>query len=221
MTHTLTIQSIEPLARNVRAYRFEKPEGFSFTPGQATDVAVMKEGWEEEERPFTFTSLPDDDHLEFMIKSYPDHDGVTEQIGMLEQGDKLRIGDPWGTIEEKGEGTFIAGGAGMTPFVSILRDLRAKNKLDGYRLFLANKTRADIFPAELLLSLSELDVTHVLSEEQTSTHPYGRIDRDFLEPRIEDTSQHFYVCGPDPMVEDITKTLKDLGADPDGLVFEE
>ncbi len=40
-----------------------------------------------------FTSLPDADHLEFTIKSYPDHDGVTEQIGQTRLGDRLVIGD--------------------------------------------------------------------------------------------------------------------------------
>lgn len=64
-------------------------------------------------------------------------------------------------------------------------------------------------------------VTHVLSDEETSEHAHGRINRNFLSAHIQDFSQRFYVCGPDAMVEDIDGTLKDLGADPDGLVYEE
>ena len=121
MTHTLTLQSISPVTHDTHHLVFDKPEGFSFTPGQAVDLSLDKDGWREEKRPFTFTSLPDEDTLQFVIKSYPEHDGVTEQIGKLQAGDKVLIEDPWGAIEDKGDGIFIAGGAGVTPFISILR----------------------------------------------------------------------------------------------------
>lgn len=66
-----------------------------------------------------------------------------------------------------------------------------------------------------------LYVMHVLSNEETSEHANGRLIRVFLRAHISDFSQHVYVCGPNAMVEDINAALKDLGADPDGLVFEE
>jgi ferredoxin-NADP reductase len=50
--------------------------------------------------------------------------------------------------------------------------------------------------------------------------PSGRIDRAFLKRHVSDFSQHFYVCGPDRMVADLKATLKDLGAEPDAVVFE-
>ena len=89
-------------------------------------VALDKDGWRDEQRPFTFTGLPDADRLEFVIKSYPSHDGVTEQIADLKPGDSVLIEDPWGAIEDKGPGTFIAGGAGITPFIAILRARHAR-----------------------------------------------------------------------------------------------
>ena len=117
------------VTHNVRRIRLEKPDDYNFTPGQATEVAIDKEGWRDEKRPFTFTSLNSDPWLEFVIKVYPDHDGVTEQIGQLQKGDSLIIEDLWGAIEYKGEGTFIAGGAGVTPFIAIFRDLARKGEL--------------------------------------------------------------------------------------------
>lgn len=221
MSYTLPIQEITPLACNVHSYKLPRPDGFTFTPGQACDVAIAENGWKHEKRPFTFTSLPHQDYLEFMIKSYHDHDGVTDQLPKLSSGDALTISDPWGTIEHKGKGTFIAGGAGITPFVAILRDLQRNGNMAGHQLFFANKAREDIFPTDLLDDMDGLAVTHVLSKEQTSEHAHGRIDKDFLIAHIQDFSQHFYVCGPDAMVEDINSVLKDLGADPNGLVFEE
>lgn len=221
MTHRLKIAAITPLARNVFQYDLEKPEGLVFEPGQAVDVSIGKEGWEDEKRPFTFTSLPCDDRLQFMIKSYPDHGGVTEQLARLIVGDMLIIDEPFGTIAHRGEGTFIAGGAGVTPFIAILRDLERQGRLAGHRLLLANRTERDIFPQAELDAMAGLDVTHILSEEQGTQHETGRIDRAFLERSIDDLSQKFYVCGPPQMVEDVNDALKQLGAEPDGLVFEE
>ena len=157
MIHRLKITAITPLARNVFQYDLEKPEGLVFEPGQAVDVSIGKEGWEDEKRPFTFTSLPCDDRLQFMIKSYPDHGGVTEQLARLIVGDMLIIDGPFGTIAHRGEGTFIAGGAGVTPFIAILRDLQRQGRLAGHRLLLANRTERDIFPQAELDAMAERD----------------------------------------------------------------
>jgi len=60
MQHSLTITSIQSVTHNVRQYRLEKPEGFHFEAGQATEVSIDKDGWRDEKRPFTFTCLNDD-----------------------------------------------------------------------------------------------------------------------------------------------------------------
>jgi len=113
------IKSHEYLNHNVLQITTEKPDGYQFTSGQATDVAINQENWKDEKRPFTFTNLPTDDHLQFTIKIYSSHDGVTEQLSKLKVGDELTIGEVYGTIQYKGKGTFLAGGAGITPFLAI------------------------------------------------------------------------------------------------------
>ncbi|MEO8414268.1 MAG: flavodoxin reductase, partial [Ginsengibacter sp.] len=80
----------------------------------------------EEKRPFTFTSLNENPYLEFTIKRYEDHHGITDKMHQLMPGDELIISDVWGAIEYKGPGYFIAGGAGITPFISILRQLHVE-----------------------------------------------------------------------------------------------
>src|SRR6185295_6519631 len=99
--HIVRIKHIEPVTHDVRRYQFEKPPGYSFHPGQATEVAINKEGWKEERRPFTFTSLNDDPYLEFTIKSYSDHAGVTNELSKLKVGDELIIHDVWGRLNIK------------------------------------------------------------------------------------------------------------------------
>ncbi|WP_300533169.1 FAD-binding oxidoreductase, partial [uncultured Mameliella sp.] len=145
MTYKIELQSVDRLTHDVRRLTFEKPAGYDYAPGQATDFALDRDGWREEQRPFTFTSLPDEERLEFVIKSYPEHDGVTEQIADLQPGEKVLIGDPWGAIEDKGDGVFIAGGAGVTPFISILRKkLADKGTLEGNTLIFSNQCEGDI-----------------------------------------------------------------------------
>jgi len=220
MSEKVEIKQVTNVTHDVRQFRLEKPQGFDFEPGQATSVRVDKDGWREEERPFTFTSLPDWDDLEFTIKVYPDHHGVTEQVGQLQSGDALLIDEPWGTIQYRGPGTFIAGGAGVTPFIAILRALAADDNLDGHRLIFSNKTEADIILRDEFDAMSNLAKTYVLTKEQKAQFGYGRIDERFLEENISDFSQHFYVCGPEKMVANINEALEGLGAKPDSLVFE-
>ena len=132
------------VTHDVKRFRVEKPEGYSFIPGQATEVSINTPELKDEKRPFTFTCLNREPYLEFTIKIYPSHNGITNELGKLNPGAELIIRDVWGAISYKGKGVFIAGGAGITPFISIFRDLRTKNEISGNTLIFANKTKADI-----------------------------------------------------------------------------
>jgi ferredoxin-NADP reductase len=219
MTHTLKILSITPVTHNVHCLRLEKPTDYSYIPGQATEVAINKPGWTEQKRPFTFTSLNDDPYLEFTIKSYTDHDGVTNQIGMLKAGDELILDDAWGAIEYKGEGYFIAGGAGITPFIAILRQLHKDGTLADNKLFFSNKTTADIIYKEELGALLGDNAVFIITDK-SSDKQAGYIDAAFIATHVQDFSKHFYVCGPDPMIQAINDILVAKGAAPDAVVFE-
>lgn len=219
--NAITIRSIIPLTPDVRRYTCDKPEGFSFEPGQATEVAVDADDWRDQTRPFTFTSLPGDPQLEFTIKSYPEHDGVTEQLGRLTEGDRLLIGDAWGAITDKGPGTFIAGGAGVTPFIAILRKRQVSGDLDGCHLVFSNATEADIILREELSSMTGLRTTFLVTDQPDSPLSSERLDESLLRQLVDDTDQRFYVCGPPPMVDDVTAALEAMGADADGITLED
>ncbi|EBA07690.1 FAD-binding oxidoreductase [Sagittula stellata] len=222
MTHTLTLQSISPVTRDTHHLVFDKPEGFAFTPGQAVDLSLDKDGWREEKRPFTFTSLPDEDTLQFVIKSYPEHDGVTEQIGKLQAGDKVLIEDPWGAIEDKGDGIFIAGGAGVTPFIAILRKkLQDKGTLEGNTLVFSNQTEADIILKDEFDAMPGLAVVYTVTDEPDSGYARGQVDASFLKDLVEVKGDVVYVCGPDGMVEALPREVAELGVPKDHVVTEE
>ena len=222
MSHKLSLKQIRPITHDVNELTFDRPDGYDFTPGQATDFALDRDGWRDEKRPFTFTSLPDTEHLQFTIKSYPSHSGVTEQIGQMQAGDDVLIEDPWGAIKDKGPGTFIAGGAGLTPFLSILRARQAEHgDLEGYRLIFSNKEEKDIILREELVRMPGLALDLLLSGEDTDGTHHGRVDADYLDNAGLDFSGTFYLCGPPPMEEDVAKLLTVRGVSDDRLVREE
>lgn len=222
MSYKVQIKDIQQVTHDVKQFTFEKPEGYEFVPGQATEVSIDKEGWRDKKRPFTFTSMNEDADLEFIIKVYPEHQGVTEQVGQLEVGDSFLIDDPWGTIQYKGPGVFLAGGAGVTPFIAILRKLHNEDELAENTLIFSNKTEKDIILKDEFRRMLGDNFINAIVDERTDKYIdlNGFIDKDFLSSHISNFNQPFYICGPKGFNQAMMKYLKELGADPEALVFE-
>jgi len=221
MSHTVKIISIIAVTHNVNHYQVDKPKGYKFTPGQATDLTINEPDWKDKKNPFTFTSLNSDPYLEFTIKSYADsEEGVTEHLSKLKPGDEFIISDAWGAIEYKGEGYFIAGGAGITPFIAILRQLYRDGKIGDNKLFFSNKTEDDFIMADELKLMLGDNAIFTTSNDNDGKGDHRRINAEFLKDEVSDFKKHFYVCGPDPMVKEIAETLEKLGAKADSVVFE-
>lgn len=221
MSHTVKIKSINQITHDVKQFNIEKPSGYDFTPGHATEVSINKEGWKDEKRPFTFTNLQESDDLQFTIKIYPDHDGVTEQLDKLNSGDELIIRDTWGAIEYKGPGYFIAGGAGITPYIAILRDLEKKGEAEGNHLIFSNKTDKDIILKEELDRILDGNTTYVITDQEDTNHKKAYLDKEFLKKEITDLDKRFYVCGPPEMTKEIESILKELGANTDSVQLDD
>ena len=221
MSYKVQIQNIGFINHDVLQIQTQKPEDYNFTPGQATEVAMDKKDWRNEKRPFTFTSLPDDGFLQFTIKVYPNHDGVTDMLQTLEQGEYLIIEDPWGAISYEGEGTFIAGGAGITPFIAIFKNLAKKHNLKGHKLLFANKREKDIILESEFNKWLGKDFKNILSDEKNPRHEYGHIDEDFIKNNSSSMNKKFYVCGPPPMMDSIMDSLNQLGVANQNIIRED
>ncbi|SMO45972.1 Ferredoxin-NADP reductase [Saccharicrinis carchari] len=220
-THTVRIKSIEKVTHDVLRIVSDKPSQYKFEPGQATSVAINKPDWKSKKRPFTFTSLPGDDHLEFIIKIYPQHKGVTNALLQLSTHDELLIEDPWGSINYKGEGVFIAGGAGITPFISIFKHLKAQNELANNQLIFANKTKADIIHAAEFEKMLGDNFINILSDEKTDQYAHGFITEHFIKKSITDLGKYFYVCGPPKMMKAVEDILNNLKVEKEHIIKEE
>ncbi len=222
MEHKIKILMTEFVTHDVKRFIVEKPEGYKFIPGQAADVSINKRKWKGEERPFTFACLNEDLVLEFVIKRY-EHRGVTDELHKLKSGDELIIKEPFGTINYHGKGVFIAGGAGITPFIAILRQLEKDGKLQGNTLIFSSKKQEEIILEKEFKNMFRENPENLiltLTQENRVGYESGRINEEFLRGKIKDFKQNFYICGPKEMVNDSKKTLKNLGADIQQIVFE-
>jgi len=222
MKHRTTILMTEFVTHDVKRFIVKKPALFSFTPGQGVELVIDQEKWREEEgRPFTPTSLEADEVLEFTIKRYPEHKGVTDKLHTLKAGDHLLMSDPFGTIAYRGPGVFIAGGAGITPFLSIFRQLAVAGTMAGQTLVFSNKTPADIICEKELRHYFGSRSHLICTRKKATGYENSRIDREYLQKILSDTKQYAYICGPDKFVEAVNTIVTELGFSAETIVYEE
>lgn len=218
--HIVRITGIKQITHDVRQFRVTKPDGYTFVPGQATSVSVNTPELRKKRKPFTFTGLNSDSFLEFIIKIYPSHNGVTGELDKLKQGDELVIGSVWGAITYKGRGLFIAGGAGITPFIAIFRHLRAEGTLQGNKLIFANRTRADIILESELKEMLGDAFINILSDEKDEEYATGFISAELIQANVNPDDKNFYLCGPPPMMEAVKQHLATLGIGENAITLE-
>lgn len=215
------IESIKHITHDVLQIITEKPKQYDFTAGQATKVSINNNDWKDKKESFTFTSIPTNDFLEFTIKTYPLHNGVTNQFLKLKKDDELILHSVFGSISYKEEGLFIAGGAGITPFISIFRYLKSVKQIGNNKLIFANKTKSDIILEKELKSLLGDNFINILSDEDVDGYEYGQISEDFIKANINAVVINtVYICGPPPMMEAVEKQLVHLKIDERQIIKE-
>jgi predicted ferric reductase len=185
----------------------------------------LKEHYEK--RPFTISSSPYDETLDFTIKLYGE---FTNALSKLKKDEEVIVEGPFGnfTIEDDEKNlVFIAGGVGVTPFISMIRERIHSRKRQKITLIYAAKTKEDIVFKEELDNIKEewFKKVYVLSQEKIEEEGYldGRINREIIE-RFVDTNEIkntiFYLCGPPQMVKDMKEILINIGIDKDNIKFE-
>ncbi len=219
-SYIVKVLATEYLTHNVKRVVTEKPAGYHYTPGQATDVSINRPGLESELRPFTFTSPVKADYLEFIIKIYKGHNGVTEKLADVVPGDELILHEVFGAIQYKGPGVFIAGGAGITPFIAIFRQLGATGAHPNNTLLFANHTTADIIlKDELKTFLGDRDIDIIRYPLQGEEKKI--LDKMLITTCAGDHATYYYICGPDQFTTDMIGMLHELNVDDQFIVFEQ
>ena len=139
----------------------------------------------------------------------------------LDISDEFLIHEPFGKIQYEGEGYFIAGGAGVTPFISILRKLHSEDRLGKNKLLFNNKTRNDIIHEDEFRKMLGDNFINILSDERSEEYEFGHFSVPFFKKYVEDFDKKFYVCGPPEMIDSVKLQLKDLGVKDDNIIIDE
>jgi ferredoxin-NADP reductase len=207
--------------------RMEKPEDFDFKPGQWGYFTIQAETGSVS-RALSFSSSPTEPHLEF-TKRMSGSD-FCESLEEIRTGDRLSFTGPMGNLVYEGglpKVTFLAGGIGITPIRSILKNA-IDRKITGEKyLIYGNLNIEEAAFSEEIRQWEEADhglkVIHVLLDPHEGWDGFsGFIDSAIIEASVPDLPrQTFYVSGPPPMVKAVTSHLDDLGIHRDRVYMEE
>ena len=130
-------------------------------------------------------------------------------------GDRFRMSEPTGefhyeTLRDKKQIVCIAGGAGITPFISMARSMADKDEPYEMILFYGARDEAHLaYQAELdeLCQKTGLRVVYVLSDEEKSGFAHGFITADLMEQFVDIKECTFFLCGPKAMYDFIDSQL--------------
>lgn len=224
--HTYRVERVIQETPNIWTVQF-KPHLTHFEPGQFMILRLILNGAVSEPHPFTIASSPTQDTLAVSIKSAGD---FTAKISQVKPGDYAYIDAPYGRFSflnfpKAEKSVFIAGGIGITPFISMLRYMRDKGINNDVLLLWGNRNPQDIaFRGEmdqLGKQLSRLQVVHVLSESAGWDGETGFITAGLIQKYGGDLKEkEFFLCGPPIMMKLVLRELKTLNVPQTRIHFE-
>jgi ferredoxin-NADP reductase len=231
--HEVTLQSRESVAEGTQAFHFTRPEGFNFKPGQAIDLIL----------PSLEGSNPDAAKHAFSIVNAPGEPGLTiatrmrpsafkRALGELKPGDKAKVDGPFGSLTLHKDATrdalFIAGGIGITPFMSIVRHAASGNDARRRVLIYSNHRPEDAaFLGELESSAGAgFRLVPTMTAMHRSASQWAgesrRMDAAMVKKAIEGLNRPIaYLAGPPDMVAAAKEVLVAAGIDEDDIRAEE
>ena len=178
--------------------------------------------------PFTISNSPKKEELCFTIKLAG---RFTKALSELKKGEEVIIDGPFGifTIEDLGKDlVFIAGGVGITPFMSIIKDRMEDNNTQNIVLLYGSKTKEDIIYAEQLNSIKKdwFKKVYILSDDYSffKTYEYetGYINKEIIKKYVKNINNSlFYICGPELMKNNLKKILNKLGVNKQNIKIED
>jgi len=238
--HRLAVRDLRRETADAVSMTFAIPDeltaDYAFAPGQYLTLRTTMDG-EEVRRSYSICSGPDDHELRIAVKRVDGGAFSSYAIEELKSGDELDVMTPtgrFGVAHVPGEARVhvgFAAGSGITPILSIVRGILAREPGSRFFLFYGNRATNGILFREALEELKDrfmgrLSVFHVLSqEEQDLPILHGRLDRAKVEVLLRAmvpaaSVDHVFVCGPVAMSEEIEAACHGLGIAPERVHVE-
>jgi ring-1,2-phenylacetyl-CoA epoxidase subunit PaaE len=238
--HRLAVSDLRREASDAVSMTFAIPGelagDYAFTPGQYLTLRTMLDG-EEVRRSYSICSGPDDGEIRIAVKKVDGGAFSSWAAEDLKCGDELDVMTPTGRFglvppaDRARVHVGFAAGSGITPILSIVKGVLAREPGSRFFLFYGNRTTDSILFLEALEELKDrfidrLSIFYVLSgEEQDIPILYGRLDGDKVRVLLRalvpaGSVDHAYICGPLGMSEDIEATCRELGIGQDRIHVE-
>lgn len=209
------------------------PDGFtSRKAGQYLLLKIFQEDAWSEAHPFTITSRPGDDYLKITVKKIG---GFTKALHSINPPVNVQVSGPHGiygkTIDQWRKIVFIAGGIGITPFISLLMHLDERRSTAQIRLFWAVNKWEEYFSLAILKEYSSrlnLKIVLVALEFPDDKSEYGPnlvwkrgyLTTEILEEMSELNDAALYMCGSENMQKYVFSQIKELGLLPENVETE-
>jgi predicted ferric reductase len=216
-----TIDEIKPMGGGITEITLKTTgKSMKFGPGQFVFISFRDPGVSREFHPFTISSPPSESGLRLSIKSLGDY---TEKLKGLKEGSAAKIEGPFGRFSYKNYANksqvWIAGGIGITPFLSMARSLKGD---EGYSIdiyYCVKSENEAVFLKELQdIASRNKDLNVILSCSDRD----GRINAGMIEKSSRVTEGRVvFICGPPPMMASLKKQFISLGVPKKDVITEE
>ncbi len=209
---------IIPRTPDVNSYRFPRPAELSYKPGQFFFV-TLKQGDKELTHHFSFSSSPTEKEFFEFTKKLTDSE-YSSALKAAKAGDWARIDAPYGQFTFEGEYpkiALLAGGIGVTPFISICKNATDKGLQSDITLFLGCRTPDDIPFRRELEAMQQANKNLKLHFVVNQPSPdwkgaTGIITAEMIQKELPDYKDNiFYCCGPPGMVAAMEKLIDGIG----------
>jgi ferredoxin-NADP reductase len=229
------LAAVDRVADDAAAFTFELPQVMDFVPGQNCDFTLINPRYEDDEgsvRTFTIASSPAD-QPRLTVATRLTGSAFKRSLIDMGPGAEVDIDGPAGSFTLRHnagqQAVFMAGGIGITPFHSILKDASERQLPLRFVLLYANRTPGSTaFLAELEArkrQLHQFVLAPTVDEVPAGAkwdYERGRIDAAFVSRHVVDVSMAmFYVAGPEAFVAAMSPVLEEAGADPFSITTEE
>ncbi|MBS3886055.1 MAG: ferredoxin reductase family protein [Dethiobacter sp.] len=194
-----------------------KGKQLAYQPGQFMYLRLLRNGKLSSAHPFTISSSPTWEMLTVTPKELGD---FTATIKDTKVGDLALIDAPYGIFSflnyDCDRLAFIAGGIGITPFMSMLRYIYDERIEKQVTIIWGNKDEEALcFQEELDKMAREMEnikVVYVMSAQESWRGEKGRIGGKVIDKYVPELARcHFFVCGPPMLSLAIMKTLREKG----------
>lgn len=210
----------------------QDPERIEFTAGQYIQLESQEySGHDAVMRAYSISSVPSDDrHVEVIIRKVPEGICTTWVFDHLQEGREVFLSGPYGDFQlskAKAPAVFIAGGSGMAPIWSMVRDMREQGDNRKAVYFFSGRNQEDLFLTEELFALEKQlpDFRYVpcLTREPEGSDWQGERGRipQILPKHIPDAADfEAYLCGSSSLIDACVAALKEIGIDESNIYYD-